>query len=116
MKKRLIPYLYGFGFIFGCYFVLSLLMVAQSYFFPLNNTLRNSILTIGSYSIIVISAFIFIHFIRTKKIIHVCIFASIYTLLSILIAGGAIHFIHLILKPIVFILTGVLITIFTADE
>ena len=99
MKKYLTSYLLTFCFLFGSYFLLSLLFVGLRTF----TTISTSYLFIASYILIMISSYLFIQQIPKKRIVHACLFAFLYALFSFLIGNGIHSWIHFIFKPISFI-------------
>lgn len=116
MKKQLTPYFYSFGFLLISYLIIAFLLVLFSYLFNINNTIYKSTILITSYTIIMITSFLFIHLVNSKPIIHVSIFALIYLIISYLSNNGVNNLLHLFLKPLIFIICCIIFTMLKPDK
>lgn len=115
MKKYLTPYLFTFSFIFGLFLITSLLMVSSSYLFPLSNVTYNRMIVVISYVVIIAGSYLFMHLIQSKPLIHTFIFGFLYLILSYLACNGVVSLLHLFLKPITFIISCVIWTVFSKE-
>lgn len=116
MKKLLTPYLFSFALICLTYLVVSLIMVSISYVTTINRDLYQMILTTVSYITIVAASFTFIHQIDSKPIVHIVLFALLYFIISLMINHSSIHLLRLIIKPILFLISGIVLTLFFKDN
>jgi len=108
MKQILRVYLYTALLIFIPFTLASLILALLSYFIQWNGFIFNAIIEIFSYFILIIAGLFFTSKLKEKRIHHCFIFAFIYFLLSLLIHLGNIHVIHLLTKPFVFIIIGLM--------
>lgn len=116
MKKYVTPYLFTLTFIFGLYFLVSLIMVGMSYFLPLSSSTYRIILLMSSYTIIIAGSYLFIHFIPSKPLIHAIVLALFYLMLSYLTCNGVTRILHLLVKPMVFIVGCIVFSMFKKED
>lgn len=106
MKQILRYYFYTLLIIFIPFTLASLILALLSYFIQWNGFIFNFIIEALSYLILIIAALFFTS--KLKKLHHSLLFAFLYFILSLLIHLGNIHIIHLICKPFIFIITGLI--------
>ncbi len=108
MKQILRTYFYTFLLIFIPFTLLSFIFALLSYFIQWNGTIFYIIIEILSYFILIISALYFTSRLENKRLHHSLLFAFIYFILSLLIHSGNVNIIHLVCKPLLFIIIGIL--------
>lgn len=108
MKQTLRIYLYTLLLIFIPFTLISLILALISYFIQWNGFLFHCLIEALSYLILIISALYFTSRLPHKRLHHSFFFAFIYFLLSLLLHLGNLHLVHLITKPLVFIITGII--------
>ena len=91
----------------------SIILATFITFIPISNSLYHILLYVISYAIIMVSAIYFYRIIPRQLLLHSCIFALCYLLLSLSIHIGAINWITLLTRPLVFIVTNILLSYFT---
>jgi hypothetical protein len=106
MKQTLRTYIYTLLIIFIPFTLSSLILALLSYFIQYNSFILNIIIEVLSYLILIVSALYFTS--KLKKLHHSLIFAFLYFLFSLLIHLGNLHIIHLICKPLVFVIIGII--------
>lgn len=116
MKKYVTPYLFTLTFMFGLFFITSLLLVSSTYLISLSTSTYQLILKVASYIIIIASSILFIHFIPSKPLYHSILLAFLYLIISYLACNGVVHWLHLFLKPIVFIISCIVVSILKSDR
>lgn len=89
------------------FILISFILAFLSYFIQLNSFFIQSLIQFFSYFILMISALYFTSKLKTQRVIHALLFALMYFLLSLFIHLGDIHFIHLICKPLLFIIIAI---------
>ena len=108
MKQTLKLYLYTLLIIFIPFTLIALILALLSYFIQWNGFLFHSIIEVLSYLILVIAALYFTSRLSQKRLHHCLLIAFLYFLLCLLLHLGNLHLVHLICKPLIFIVIGIL--------
>lgn len=108
MKQILKIYLYTALMIFIPFTLASLILALLSYFIQWNGFIFHAIIEVISYLILIVAGLFFTSKLKEKRIHHCLFFAFIYFILSLLIHLGNLHIIHLLTKPLVFIIIGMI--------
>ncbi len=87
------------------FIAISFILAILSYFMQINFDI---IIQVLSYIILIISALYFTSALPYHRLKHCMIFGLFYFLLSLLIHLGNLHYVHLLVKPLLFIAIGVI--------
>ncbi|MCD7894815.1 MAG: DUF3792 domain-containing protein [Erysipelotrichaceae bacterium] len=87
------------------FIAISFILAILSYFMQINFDILIQVL---SYLILIISALYFTSALTYHRLKHCLIFALFYFLLSLLIHLGNLHYVHLLVKPLLFIIVGLI--------
>lgn len=108
MKQILKIYLYTALIIFIPFTLASLILALLSYFIQWNGLIFHVVIEAISYLILILAGLFFTSRLKEKRIHHCILFAFIYFILSLLIHLGNIHIVHLLTKPLIFIIIGMI--------
>lgn len=86
------------------FLLLSISFAVLSYFIQLNTFYTNHLIQILSYVFLILSAIYLANHISSRRFIYCGLFAVVYFLCSLFIHLGDIHWLHLISKPLIFII------------
>ena len=99
MKKKLMPYLIAYAFLFVSYLFISLIMAILFSFIHVSSFIYQFIINIISYLIISITTLFFFKKIKEKPLLHGFIFSMIYLIFIFLFHLYDLHF-TLFFKPL----------------
>ena len=106
MKKTIRTYINTLLLFLIPFVVISFILAILSYFMQTNSFIMNIMIQVISYLLLIVAALYFTSQITEKRISHCLCFTLIYFLLSLLIHLGKIHYIHLFVKSLLFIVIG----------
>jgi len=106
MKKTISTYIYTILLFFIPFVLISFILATLSYFIQLSSLTLNIIIQVLSYALLIIAALFFTSRMNEKRLTHCLIFALLYFLLSLFMHLGNIHYVHLFLKPLLFVFIG----------
>lgn len=106
MKQTIRTYLYTLLLFLIPFILISFILSILSYFMQTNALFIQVIMQILSYFFLMIAALYFTSHLPSQRMKHCLCFALIYFFISLLIHLGNMHYVHLILKPLVFIMIG----------
>ena len=106
MKQTLRTYIYTCLIFLVPFILISFILSIFSYFMQTNFFLTRIILQIFSYFILLFAALYFTSHLPHHRMKHCLLFAFIYFFISICIHFEDIQYVHLILKPFLFIFIG----------
>lgn len=110
MKTYSKIYAKTFGFIFISFLIISIILTTFISFMQISNLIYNICIQTLSYLVIIGSSIYFYKQIPNKLLLHSGIFAFIYLLVTLLIQFNSINLITLITRPLLFILTSVVLS------
>ena len=106
MKKTIQTYFYTCLIFFIPFLLISIILSIFSYFMQINQFFIHIIIQILSYFFLTMAALYLTSHLPQHRLFHCICFAILYLLISTLIHLGQIQYIHLILKPALFIFIG----------
>lgn len=107
MKKTIQTYLITILLFLIPFVVISFILAILSYFMQLSSLVMNIMIQVISYALLLISALYFTSQITERRLTHCLCFSLFYFLMSLLIHLGNLHYIHLLVKSLLFIIIGV---------
>lgn len=110
MKPYLKIYAKTFGFILCSFIVISIILATIISFMQVSNLMYMIFVQVCSYLVIIASSVFFYKQIANKLLLHSCFFALLYLLLTLLITFNHMNIITLITRPLLFILTSVVLS------
>ncbi|MCD7810059.1 MAG: DUF3792 domain-containing protein [Erysipelotrichaceae bacterium] len=105
MKQTIRIYFITISLFLIPFIAISFILAILSYFMQINFDILIQVL---SYIILFISAMYFTSALTYHRLKHCLIFALFYFLLSLIIHLGHFHYIHLLVKPLLFIVIGLI--------
>lgn len=112
MKNYLISYLKTALILLLAYIIASIILTTFITFIPISNTLYHVLLYLFSYCILIACSIYFYKVIPHKLLLHSCLFALGYLILSFLFHLGDLNMIAFITRPLVFIATSIVLSYF----
>ena len=106
MKKTIRTYINTILLFLIPFIIISLILAILSYFIQTNSLVLNIIIQVISYILLIISALYFTSQLEKNRMKHCLCFGLLYFFMSLLIHLGNINYIHLFLKPLIFIVIG----------
>ena len=91
MKKKLMPYLLSYSFLFVSYLIISFIMAILFSFIHVSSFIYQLVITFFSYFILMIFTFFFYKLIKEKPLIHGFILSMTYFLIQLLFHLNNIH-------------------------
>lgn len=106
MKQTLRTYIYTCLIFLIPFILISFILSIFSYFIQTNYFITRTILQILSYLILLFAALYFTSHLSHHRMKHCLLFAFIYFTISLCTHLGNIQYVHLILKPLLFLFVG----------
>lgn len=106
MKKTIRTYLFTILIFLIPFVTISFILAILSYFMQTNAFAVEIIIQIISYLCLIIAALFFTSQIQSRRLTHCFIMSLFYFLCSLLIHLGNLHYLHLLLKSLIFMIIG----------
>lgn len=110
MKTYLKIYTKTFTFILLCYVIISIILATCISFIPISNFMYTISIQTLSCIIIILSSVYFYKQIANKLLLHSLFFAFLYLLLTIVVQFSSINMLTLCIRPILFIITSLVLS------
>lgn len=107
MKKTIQTYLITILLFLIPFVVISFILAILSYFMQISSLVMNIMIQVISYALLLISALYFTSQITERRLTHCLCLSLFYFLISLLIHLGNLHYIHLLIKSLLFIIVGI---------
>ena len=103
MKRKLMPYLLSYAFLFVSYLIISFIMAIVFSFIHISSFVYQLIITFFSYLILIVFTFLFYKMIKEKPLIHGLILSMTYLIIQFLIHLNELN-LQILIKPIVILI------------
>ena len=99
MKRKLMPYLLSYAFLFVSYLIISFIMAILFSFMHVSSFIYQLLITFFSYLILVVFTFIFYKMVKEKPLIHGMILSMTYLIIQFIFHLKDIN-IQILIKPL----------------
>ena len=106
MKKTIRTYFNTILLFLIPFIVISFILAILSYFMQLNSMTIEIVIQVISYVLLIVAALYLTSQLTEKRLTHCFFFSLVYFLMSLFIHLGNLNYIHLLLKSILFLATG----------